>query len=210
LDTKLARAWDSGHISVGALWALYAQYPYLARMKNREVLVTAVRDVVTQFTWEAEGFALADSFDASTGLYSGLVIPGGGAVAGAITDATMLVKPSVALAQTPQAPVGVDASDSGSSPGARVAPASTESSREGPAYGRYYGAATVAADRYSRDFNRISQEVLQHIAAIDGIELDITVEISARCPEGFPDDKVRVILENARALKFDQSSFESG
>jgi hypothetical protein len=36
------------------------------------------------------------------------------------------------------------------------------------------------------------------------------VEISARCPEGFPEDKVRVILENARALKFDQSGFESG
>lgn len=210
LDTKLARAWDSGHISVGALWALYAQYPYLARMKNREVLVTAVRDVVTQFTWEAEGFALADSFDSATGLYSGLVIPGGGAVAGAITDATLLVNPSVALAQAPQTPAEVASSDSDSSPDARVASASTDTSREAPAYGRYYGVATVAADRYSRDFNRISQEVLQHIAAIEGVELDVTVEISARCPEGFPEDKVRVILENARALKFDQSGFESG
>jgi hypothetical protein len=38
--------------------------------------------------------------------------------------------------------------------------------------------------------------------------VDATVEISAIKHDGYPDDKVRIVSENARTLKFDQSSFE--
>jgi hypothetical protein len=67
----------------------------------------------------------------------------------------------------------------------------------------------VDAERYGRDLTRLSQEILQHIASLDMVDLDITVEIQARRADGFPDEKVRVILENASALKFKQSGFES-
>jgi len=50
--------------------------------------------------------------------------------------------------------------------------------------------------------------VLQHLAAADGVALEVTVEVTAVKPEGFSDDKVRVVLENARTLKFDQFGFE--
>jgi hypothetical protein len=56
--------------------------------------------------------------------------------------------------------------------------------------------------------NRLSQEILQHISALDDIELDITIEVQAKSDSGFTQDKMRVILENAHALKFKQSSFE--
>ena len=227
LDTKLAKAWEPGHVSVGALWGFYAQYPYLTRMKNREVFVSAIRDVVAQFTWESEGFALADAFDSSTGRYAGLVIPDAGAVAGAITDATLLVNPAVALAQTP--PVtqelcrkcGQIAHEGDCSPD--VTPLATCALCGHPAHEgscatapvtvsntRYFGTYEIDAERYGRDLTRLSQEILQHLASLDGVDLDITVEIQARRPEGFADDKVRVILENARALKFKQSGFEQG
>ena len=68
----------------------------------------------------------------------------------------------------------------------------------------------VAKAPGSRDFTRISQEILQHLSAMEGVDLDITVEIRASKSDGFPEDKVRVILENSSALKFDQSGFESG
>lgn len=208
LDTKLARAWESGHITVGALWALYAQYPYLPRMRNRDVLTAAVCETVTQFTWEAEGFALADGFDSATGRYTGLVLPGAGSIAGAITDATLLVRPDVAIAQAPSQPGPGPIPGPGPTPG----PDPESGPTPGPepvAHARYHAVAHVAPERYGRDFTRISQEVLQHLASLDGVDLDITVEIRAHLPEGFPEDKVRIILENARALKFDQSAFES-
>ena len=74
---------------------------------------------------------------------------------------------------------------------------------------KYFGVCEVDSERYGRDLTRLSQEILQHLAALDGVALDITVEIQARRADGFPDDKVRVILENARALKFKQSGFET-
>ena len=50
--------------------------------------------------------------------------------------------------------------------------------------------------------------VIQHLAAPDGVELEITVEITASKKDGFPDDKTRIVSENARTLKFDQFGFE--
>ena len=51
-------------------------------------------------------------------------------------------------------------------------------------------------------------EVIQHLAAPEGVDLEITVEITASKKDGFPDDKTRIVSENARTLKFDQFGFE--
>ena len=77
------------------------------------------------------------------------------------------------------------------------------------AHARHHAVAHVAPERYGRDFTLINQEVLQHLPSLDSVDLHITVDIRAHLAEGFPEDKVRVIMENARALKFDQSAFES-
>jgi hypothetical protein len=49
---------------------------------------------------------------------------------------------------------------------------------------------------------------LIHLAAPEGVDLEITVEISAVKKDGYPDDKARIVSENAHTLKFDQSGFE--
>jgi hypothetical protein len=45
-------------------------------------------------------------------------------------------------------------------------------------------------------------------AAPQGVELEITIEIQAVNKDGYPDTTTRIVSENARSLKFDQSSFE--
>ena len=40
------------------------------------------------------------------------------------------------------------------------------------------------------------------------MNLEITVEISASRKDRYPDDKARIVTENARTLKFDQAAFE--
>ena len=52
------------------------------------------------------------------------------------------------------------------------------------------------------------QEIIQHLAAPEGVELEISVEITARKKDGYPDDKVRIVTENARTLKFESYGFE--
>ncbi|MGH3292456.1 MAG: DUF499 domain-containing protein, partial [Trebonia sp.] len=73
---------------------------------------------------------------------------------------------------------------------------------------RFYGTVRLDPERYTRDFGRLYQEVIQHLATPDGVELEITVEIQAVVKDGYPDDKARIVSENARTLKFEQSGFE--
>jgi hypothetical protein len=73
---------------------------------------------------------------------------------------------------------------------------------------RFFGVAVISPDRYARDLTRLSQEVIQHLAAVDGAELEIRVEITARHSGGYPEDKVRNVTENARTLKFETYGFE--
>jgi len=51
------------------------------------------------FTWEQEGFALATGREEATGSFTGLAIPHGDPWFGPITDAVLLVRPDIALAQ---------------------------------------------------------------------------------------------------------------
>ena len=40
------------------------------------------------------------------------------------------------------------------------------------------------------------------------MDLEITLEVSARKRTGYPDDKTRIVNENARTLKFDTYGLE--
>jgi predicted AAA+ superfamily ATPase len=207
LDSKLSKAWESGHLTVGQLWSFYCSYPYLTRMKNRKVLADAVSESLVGMMFEDEGFALAEGFESATGNYVGLVIPGASGFFGAITDLTLVVKPEVAKAQVPKKLVDDEfkAKDfSETTSGVITNPAGVESKVST----RFFGVYEVDPERYSRDLNRLSQEILQHLSSIDGIDLEITIEIHAALKEGFSSEKIRVILENARSLRFKNSSFE--
>jgi hypothetical protein len=208
LDSKLSKAWESGHLNVGQLWAFYCSYPYLTRMKNRKVLADAISESLSGMMFEEEGFALAEGFESNSGNYAGLVIPGAGGFFGVITDQTLLVKPNVANAQIPKITTQkLDQSD-----GTTTEPTSVLSipaAIEPEANTRFFGVYEVDPERYSRDLNRLSQEILQHLSSIDGIELEISIEIHAAVKQGFSTDKIRVILENAKSLKFKNSSFEN-
>jgi hypothetical protein len=76
-----------------------------------------------------------------------------------------------------------------------------------PSNTRFFGVYSVSPERYGRDLTRLSQEIFQHLAG-EGVDLEIKVEVSARRSDGFGDDKVRIVTENARTLKFDQFGFE--
>jgi hypothetical protein len=207
LDQRLKTVWDRGHVSVGDLWSYYCRYPYLTRLRDRTVLDEGVQSTLTWVMWETEGFALADGYDESSGRYTGLTLPGGDSYFGQITDSTLLVAPSVATQQVAETDEPIEPSDEAAvitaEPG--IADGVVTSA---PSNTRFFGVLTVDPERYGRDFTRLSQEILQQLTSLDGVQLEIHVEIHAKRASGFPDDKVRTVLENARTLRFDQSSFE--
>lgn len=73
---------------------------------------------------------------------------------------------------------------------------------------RFFGTRTFNPDRYAGDFKKITDEVLAHLAAVPGVHLTVSLEIEAIAEEGFDEEKVRTVGENARTLKFDQHGFE--
>ena len=62
--------------------------------------------------------------------------------------------------------------------------------------------------RVGRDAGRIADEVLAHLAALPGAKVDVTLEVQVRVDQGVEDDVVRIVSENATALKFKHASFE--
>jgi predicted AAA+ superfamily ATPase len=210
LAGPLRALWDRGYVSVGELWDLYSTYPYLPRLRDRSVMEEAVREVLNSITWEQEGFALATGRDEDTGSFTGLAIPQHDTWFAPITDAVLLVRPDLALAQR-QAPVpngnGGDGPDGGNGQ-KPVGPKPGPPPPGPPPKTRYFGVFRVDAEKYGRDLTKLQQEILPHLADPEAGELTITVEVEATQPDGFPEDKIRILTENARVLKFERSEFE--
>jgi hypothetical protein len=231
LDNRLANVWETGHVRVGELWNYYCRHPYLPRLRDRSVLDEGVLGAATELTWEAEAFAVASGYDEQTSRYSGLCIPHADAF-GQVTDQTLLVHPALALAQREteraerearrtaepargehaggdtragagQGDHGQPDGRQGSAGGSSAVPAEAK-----PRNARFFGVASINPERYARDLTRLSQEIIQHLASSDDVELEVRVEISARKPGGYSDDKVRAVTENARTLKLETFGFE--
>lgn len=251
LDGPLANAWADGHLSVGELWNLYSQYPYLDRLRNRGVLEAAVLASLESLVWQVEGFALASGREETTGRYTELILPGDTTQLIALPDSYLLVRPDVALAQRAQETAareaatkdqgsggsdpsqtggdvtvsGTDATGAdGSTPdqngrgtgGAETGDQKTAGSGSGSRVPdpvarpvRFFGSFEVDPERYGRDFAKVGQEILQHLAAAAGTKLEVTVEIHATNAEGFTPETVRTVSENATTLKFEQHGFET-
>jgi len=209
LDTTAAKLWEGGHVTVGAIWRLYAEYPYMPRLRDRAVFEAGLTG--PQLLWEQEGFALADGYDEATAKFRALVLPTDG-VSATVTDATLIVRPELAKTQraaevpappgdSPDPEAGGEATASGSADPSAPAPSSKT---------RFYGSKRLQAGRYATDFKKLADEVLGPLAAVPGVTISVRVEIEATAPEGFDDAKVRTVSENAATLKFEESGFEEG
>ncbi len=95
LELDKVPLWRGDSVSLKQLADDFAQYLYLPRLRDTDVLLAAVRDGVAAITWERETFAYADSYDATHHRYLGL--KAGQQIIPALDG--MLVKPGVAAAQ---------------------------------------------------------------------------------------------------------------
>ncbi|KOG77665.1 hypothetical protein ADK33_30195 [Streptomyces griseus subsp. rhodochrous] len=229
LTGPLSSIWQQdGHISVKRMWDLHTRYPYMNRLRDRSVLERGIEDVLHMIDWEREGFALATGYDEAASRYSGLVLPGGNARFGQVTDATLLVRPDLALRQREadvQAEAKARAADestpaitalpsaSTAEPGGSLGPdaqSTGDQKSTGPAAipnARFFARVVLTPEQYSKYASKYAIEILPHLDLIDS-EVEITVEIHAKRPAGYPDDKVRTLMENASILKL-QAEFES-
>jgi predicted AAA+ superfamily ATPase len=206
-DGVLAPMWADGYTTVSALWDAFARYPYLPRLKNLETLCATARHGANPITWQTMGFALADSVDSTTGRFVALSTHGEGAT---VTGATLVVRPDAAGPQlSDETTEGVTRSGADDTSSALTLhdrdaePAVVEALR------RFYAVAKLDPERYQRDFAKLAAEVIANLAGLLGTDIEISVEVRATNPDGFPDHVTRTVTENARTLKLDSYGFET-
>lgn len=205
LNTTAAKLWEAGHVTVGALWRLYAEYPYMPRLCDRAVLNEGLTG--PQLLWEQEGFALADGYDEASAKYRGLALPTDG-IPVAVTDATLIVRTERATAQRAAEVPDQPPAEAGTGPTPESGPGPKPQSTPGKT--RFFGSKRLQADRYASDFKKLADEVLGPLGTTPGVILSVTVEVEATAAAGFDDAKTRTVSENATTLKFEQSGFEEG
>jgi hypothetical protein len=211
LDKTLHSLWESGHVSVNKVWATFARYLYLPRLRDITVLLGTVSQGPASTTWQHDGFATAEGWDEAIGRYLGLTV--GEHVVGA-SGTTLIVTPTVAARQLEAEMAGLlGPVPGGAEPPGEVTPTEPRTSTSKVEPGaeklqRFFGVISLDPTRLNRDFGRIAQEVIQHLTSLMGTDVEVTVEIRATNGDGFPDATVRTVSENARTLHFASHEFE--
>jgi hypothetical protein len=208
--------WRGNHVPVKQLVEDYAKYPYLQRLRGPDVMAASIQDGLSRTTWTTETFAIADSWDEKRQRYVGLR---GICQTRIEPDSTALVvKPDIAVRQ-----MEADSPQPATSPGlpgvptagaAAVSQVTAGSSQETTAATqaekprRFYGTVRLDPARLNRDAAQVSAEVVQHLTALLGSEVEVTLEIQASVPDGIPDNVIRTVSENCKTLKFENQGFE--
>lgn len=211
IDVDRVPLWRGNHVGLKQLWSDYSQYLYLPRLRDREVLLDAVRDGVAILTWNPDTFAYASALDDDSGRYTGLVA---GQHTAVVLDATsVLIKPNVAAHQIDKEQGRTDrpGDTTETSPGAdgltrQPTPFARTPGPNVPT--RFYGRTSLEPVRMLRDLGEIADAIIGQLKHADA-DITITVEIEATAQKGFTDDVRRNVSENARTLKFDTHEFEA-
>lgn len=193
LDGALKEKWGTEHsFGLKQLWQWFAQYPYMPRLRDVSVLEGAVRDGSSSLLWRTETFAYAAA-RGDDGDYRGIVA---GRIAetpvtytSLIVDGSVLPDPLPGEEPTPPLPP----------PGVGPEPPAVKRIK------RFHGEVSLDDPRRPiPELTRIVDEVVGRLAQQADVRLQVTLQIEAdhTSDDGFKEDTVRTISENAKTLRF--------
>ena len=203
LDGALKEKWAAeGAFGLRQLWAWFAQYPYLPRLRDISVLEGAVRDGSSTLLWRTETFAYAAAREAG-GEYRGIVA--GRIAETPVTSTSLIVDGSVLPDPLP----GTEPK-----PGPGPVPPGTGLGPEPPPAARirrFHGEVALSDPRRPiPELTKIVDEVVGRLALQTDVSLRVSLAVEAehKGTDGFPDDTVRTISENAKTLRFRDFGWE--
>jgi len=213
IEEYLRARWTRGFISFTELWAYYCRYPYLHRLRDRSVLVRALEESLLDVAFVDTGFALAAGFDSTTGDFYGLAVPLEDTEFGPFDEKTLVVRPDLALAQRQrELEKKVEPAPDPVVPPAPV-PAPTPSPTPAP---RKVVANATYSLRYvvgpegdmPAALQTIAGEILELLRNAGPDVLDITLTVDAQKADGFDENTVRAVKQNASDLGVTDSAFK--
>ena len=206
LDGVLQSRWSDGHVPASTLWEDFARYVYLPRLRDQEVMLKTIEGGPVGFAWTQDGFGVAAGLDETSGRYLGLAAVG--IPPGTVTPTCLVVHPDRALAQLDAAkrviPEAVaDHRDDPQQPKGHADDPTAEKSRTTTAF---RGSIRLDSARATMAFTTISDEVLTHLLSLPDIEADVRLEVEIRKADGFSEQTIRTVTENASALHFEDGT----
>ena len=203
-------------------------------MTKPAVLLRAIEEGTRAVSWESDGLAYAAGYDETGKRYQALRL--NETVVLDRTMLGLVVRPDVALTQyraTPPPPAdpidplgGTGQAGTGGTTigtpggggpggGTTVVPGPGSGgvnppvgiAKPAPKKRRYHGSVTIDPARPIPQASKVAEEVIALLQG-SGARVTVTIEIAADFADGAPDQIVRAVLENGRALKFDDSGFE--
>jgi len=204
---------DSNDIQIKNLWGYLSTYCYLPRLANYRVL----EDAILRGLASDEYFALAGAYSGSR--YVDLQF---NKTLMSINPSDLLVKANVAMKQIvaeqkenpqPGGQPGGEQPGAGGTPGGEppAGPGGTPSPGPQPAKNNthFFMSARLDTTRVNRDVNNYVQEIIQHLMAVEGSDVELTLEVNVSAPNGIPSGTVRTVSENCRTLKITNFGFDN-
>lgn len=203
---------DTDDIQINKLWGYLCTYCYLPRIANVSVLEETIRTGLNS----TEYFAFASAFDATRYIdikYNQHV--------GVIERSGLLVKTSVAKEQlqeeaSREQTTGVTNAGSENTSTINTIANGTQqvyemnSSPEVKKNTHFYMSAKLDNTRIGRDVQKLVEEVISHLTSADGCQVDISLELNAKAPDGLSQQIIRTISENCQTLRVTNFGFDDG
>lgn len=206
LDRELQKyIWNGkGHLSLKDLWEYLNRYIYLPRVKDRNVLIKAVRASVGAMV--PGPFAYAERWDEKSEKYIGLAVQNAANAPIVIDSDSVIVKPEVAdrhlieaqSVVSPEVPTSPIASPEAT--GLQPGPAVVQPPERDPT--RFIGTVMISADRPAHEMRQIVEAIVEQLTTLPGSEVTLRLEVDAEVPSGLDRSKVRTLMENANTLGF--------
>ncbi|SBO44248.1 DUF499 domain-containing protein [Cyanobium sp. NIES-981] len=213
---------DRDSVSARELVDWCRKYLYLPRISGDHVILDALVSAGAALTGEAT-FHLADGFDEASGRYSGLRHQSASSSRPASLN-TLLVKDEVAQVQiqaetkaaaeagaaaaigyTPDTPPSTAPVGGVSvSPGMGVAPPPPPPPLKPSLPTTYTASLKLDPVKAGLQMGQFLDEVMSHLQALPGAEIEMSLEVQARVPNGIAEATARIVLENSAALKVDK------
>lgn len=212
---------DKLHLALSDVWEFCNRFTYLPRLRDKEVLRSAVVKAVSEMI--PGPFAFAENVG-EDGRYDGLRIEQAQAEQILIDSRSLIVKAETAAkqreeddilraqrepAQPAEGPGGstvtgpVIAGPQGGVTGTDTpGPTPAPTPQPDPLPRAFYGLVELSADRPARDMTKILEGIIEQITNVPGGTVTLRLEIDGEAPDGFDRNKQRTLLENAQVLGF--------
>ncbi len=220
LDNVLWR--EADNIDIKKLWEYLCTYCYLPRLASEQVLEEAIRNGLnsTEYFAVASGFDGTRYIDLKFNQYVGIVERSGYLVKVSVAQKQLAEEAAKRQAEAAQAGGSTTPASAGGEGGSSTTYSQPKNggtgassvleppAPEAPKNTHFFMSAQLDTTRIGRDVQRLVEEVINHLTSVDGVQVEVSLELNVTSPNGMSPQTVRTVSENCRTLRVRSFGFD--